>query len=67
MSLRGDFAGRESHKETLRKFSLEMGVNKEGTQSGWGDPSAGYSPFTCKYSPCGAAFFKKIKVFDIRE
>lgn len=59
MSLWGDFAalaGNESRKETLRKFSLEMGVNEEGMQPGWGDPSAGSSPFTCKCSPCGAAF-----------
>lgn len=39
-------------KETLWKFSLEMGVNG-------GDPSAGYRPFTCKYSPYGVVFFKK--------
>lgn len=59
MSLWGDFmalVGKESHKETLWKFSLEMGVYEEGMQPGWRDPSAGYSPFTCKYSPCGAAF-----------
>lgn len=51
-------AGKESRKETLWKFSLEMGAIEERTQPGQGDPSAGYSPFTCMYSPCGAASLK---------
>lgn len=59
MSLRGDFAafaGKESRKETLRKFSLEMGVNKEGTQSGWGTPVRATAPSHASTHPAEQLF-----------